>query len=309
MQRFNLDGRKKTWCRKIFSLLFISLLLFLSVEASQKDADFQLKGIIRGEVVDEEVNSPIQGALINIKTNSLSVLTDENGEFIITGLPVGIYTVEVSCSHYAPRTVTDIIVKSNRITFVSIKMNLDIDMNEHTEITVSAGYFEDIQKVPASLIIRGGSPAETGFIVNNIEIPNINHYPSYGLSSGALGLLNVDFIQDVKFYSGSFPVIYGDRLSAIMDVTLREGNRDELDFQLDISMVGLGAIAEGPVAQGKGAWLFSARKSYIDLLSGVFDVGVPPKWCDFQGKLDLDLSSRHKLSILGILGNDKSGWG
>jgi len=343
MQYIRWKRNKYNWVKVgiFWSIFFVPL---ISVSALAQGSDSQLTGILKGIVVDVEVKSPLQDAVVKIKEENYSVSTDENGEFIIAHLPVGIYTAEVYCPLYISRSVADIIVKSDRITFITIELKLDIEVEESQEITVTAGFFKDTQNEPASLnmysneeirraagsggdisrvvsglpsisrvndqknslIVRGGSPVENGFVVNNIEIPNINHYPSFGLSCGALGLLNVDFIQDVRFYSGGFPVQYGDRLSSVMDIILREGNREELDFQLDMSMVGVGAIGEGPV--GKGAWLFSARKSYIDLLSGVFDVGVPPNWSDFQGKIDLDLSSRHKLTFLGVLGNDKSGW-
>lgn len=82
------------------------------------------------------------------------------------------------------------------------------------------------------------SRAKKHWTVDGMPVPNINHFPEQGSSGGALGLLNVDFIEDVRFYTGGFSAAYGDRLSSVTDIALREGNRDEFDGQLDLSVIG-----------------------------------------------------------------------
>lgn len=297
-------------------------------------------GAIKGRIIDEELKSPIRDANIRIRGTALEAFSGEQGEFEILEVPVGSYVLEISGQFYAAAIKPDIIVKSQRITRVEAELKLDIDLQEHEEVTVTADYYGDshqetqsltsfsneeirraagsagdvsriVSGLPSiarvndqvnSLIVRGGSPVENAFFIDNIAIPNINHYPIQGSSGGALALLNVDFIRDVRFYSGGFSPQYGNRLSSVMDVSFREGNRDELDLQLDFSMAGFGALAEGPILDGNASWMISARRSYIDLLSGFFDVGVAPQYGDLQGKVNFDLSSRSKLSILGIWG-------
>ena len=68
----------------------------------------------------------------------------------------------------------------------------------------------------------------------------------------------------LDFYSGGFPAAYGDRLSSYIDISLREGNRDRFAGNLAMSLAGLGAILEGPIAGGRGSWLLSARRGYFD---------------------------------------------
>ncbi len=123
-----------------------------------------------------------------------------------------------------------------------------------------------VNDLTTNLVVRGGSPNETGYLIDNIEIPNINHYPTQGSSGGALALLNVDLIQDVEFSTGGLSAAYGDRLSGVLDVSLREGNRNEFDGQLDFNMSGAGAIFEGPLGSDRGSWLVSARRSFLDLM-------------------------------------------
>lgn len=111
--------------------------------------------------------------------------------------------------------------------------------------------------------------------------------------------------DDVDFYTGGFSSSYGDKLSSVMELSFREGNRDEFDSQLDLNFAGFGIAAEGPVNNGKGSWLFSARRSFLDLLvDAIGEVGAVPKYSDYQGKFVYDLSPNHKITVLEILGID-----
>ena len=75
------------------------------------------------------------------------------------------------------------------------------------------------------LVVRGGSPFENGFCVDNIPFPNVNHFPLEGASGGNIGILNVDFIDDLRLLVGGFGARYGSRLSSIVDIRYREGDR------------------------------------------------------------------------------------
>lgn len=350
-RRYNHKAGKKYFMKRNWRAVTIMIAIFILcpinifTHSKETPSDTSQKGTIKGRVMDEEVKSPIPLVRVQVVGTPFEVLTNENGSFTISDVPVGNFTLELSCHYYMTRLIPDVIVKSKRITHVQIELKLDNILHEKEEVTVSAGYFssdeqesssvtsftyEEIRRAAGSagdvsriisglpsiarvndmmnnLVVRGGSPAENAFYLDNIEIPNINHYPVLGSSSGAIGLLNVDFIQDVQFHSGGFSPVYGDRLSSVMDITFREGNRDEHDFQLDLSMMGLGLIAEGPLPKDKGSWMLSARRSYIDLLIKLMGSGVPVTWSDVQGKLSLDLSPSNRLAFLGIAGVDKSG--
>ncbi len=123
-----------------------------------------------------------------------------------------------------------------------------------------------------------------------------------------IGIVNVDFIQDVNFYTGGFSAAYGDRLSSIMDLTFREGNRDEFDGQLELNFAGSGIILEGPILKKQGSVFFSARRSFVDLLVDAVGTGVAPKFSDYQGKLVYDITQNNKMSVLNILGIDHIGF-
>jgi hypothetical protein len=303
----------------------------------------QKSGIIKGTVIDGETKSFLPNVQVRLMGTPVSTSTDAEGSFVISDVAVGSYSLEFFCRLYITQSHPDVIVKSNRITYVHIELYLD-HTAQNEEITVTASCFsnseqtlstaafsyEEIRRAAGSagdvsriisglpsiarvndmknsLVVRGGSPSENAFYVDNIELPNINHYPSQGCSTGVIGLLNVDFIRDVQFYSGGFSPQYGDRLSSVMNISFREGNREEQNYQFDLSMMGVGAVAEGPFPNKKGSWMLSARRSYIDLLIKLMGSGVPVTWSDYQGKLTYDISPTNKLTFLGILGIDKSG--
>ncbi|MCP4632042.1 MAG: TonB-dependent receptor [candidate division Zixibacteria bacterium] len=299
------------------------------------------KGTIKGRVFDRETKTPLLGATVLIVGTQNGDAADLEGYFEIEDVPVGNYSLRFSTVGYEPLQRTDVIVKSGRITFINA--GLKLTAVEFEGVKVTAGYFPDIDEQPTSsinfsseeirrapgsagdvsriiaglpsiakvndqlnsLIVRGGNPTENGFFIDNIEIPNINHYPIQGSSGGPIGLLNVDFIQDVDFSSGGFSAAYGDRLSSIMDLTFREGNRDEFDGQVELTFAGVGILAEGPLAKEKGSWMLSARKSYLDLLVDAIGTGVAPKYSDYQGKVVYDINSSNRLTVLGVAGIDQ----
>ncbi|MFC1526369.1 TonB-dependent receptor plug domain-containing protein, partial [Candidatus Latescibacterota bacterium] len=109
----------------------------------------------------------------------------------------------------------------------------------------------------------------------------------------------------VNFSAGGFTAAYGDRMSSVMDVDLREGNRDELDGQANLDMGGAGFVFEAPLAGGRGSWLVSARRSYLELIVDAIGTGAVPRYSDFQGKAVYDLAEAHQLSLLGLAGLDE----
>jgi len=301
----------------------------------------QPQGIIKGRVVDAETKAPLAGTNVMVVGTRTGDASDADGIFIIEDMPVGSYSVQFAYIGYELLIRPDVIVRPQRITTVDAE--LGPAAIPFQEVSVTAGYFsraqnqpgsvinfssEEIRRAPGSagdvsriisglpsiakvndqtnsLIVRGGSPVENAFFIDNIEVPNINHYPAQGSSGGPIGLVNVDFVRDVDFYAGGFSAAYGDRLSSVLDLAFREGNRDELDGQLDLHFAGFGTVLEGPIGGVRGSWLFSARRSFLDLLVDAIGTGVAPRYSDYQGKLVYDIGSRHKITVLGLLGLDE----
>ena len=303
-------------------------------------------GGVRGVLVDAETKQPLIGANILLQPSERGTITNEHGVFEFLNVPVGTYVLRFSYLGFETLFVSDVVVRVGRTANVTAELQPVILESEGIE--VSAGYFQrdDAQPVSVatfsaeevrrtagaggdisriinglpgmarvddmrnSLVVRGGSPMENGFFVDNIAIPNINHFPTQGSSGGPIGLINVDLIDDVSFSAGGFSAAYGDRLSSVMEIQLREGNRESSEYQFDLNFAGVGLVAEGGLAEEQGAWLISARRSYLDfLIDTVFkdEAGAAlPVYSDYQAKLTYDLNDRDKITFLDILGLDES---
>lgn len=298
-------------------------------------------GTLEGKVVDAATKLPLVGVNIILLTTTMGAISGPDGEYTIPNVPVGSYAVQFRIIGYAPVTKTDVIVRPQRITVVSAELSENVIESE--QVTVTAGYFhqsavqslnsvgfsrEEIRRAPGSggdvsriimslpslakvndqsnsLIVRGGSPLENAFYIDGIEIPNINHFPTQGANGGPIGMVNVDLIEEVTFHTGGFSPSYGDKLSSILDIRFREGNRREFDAQLDLNIAGFGGVAEGPIGEN-GSYLVSARRSYLEYAIKIFDVGTSavPSYGDLQGKIAYRLSPNHSLSVIGIYGDD-----
>ncbi len=314
--------------------------------AQASDGSPERVGTIRGRILDAETLLPLGGVEVQAQSahraNPSAVISGEDGWFTLSRVEVGTYTLSATHLGYATEYRPDVVVRSARITFVELSLRTaPIEMEG---ITVTGGFFkaareepstptsysgEEIRRAPGSagdvsrvfmtlpsvakvsdqsngLAVRGGNPSESGFYLDNIEIPNINHFPTHGSSSGPIGLLNTDLIQNATFHTGGFSSRFGDRLSSVMDISLREGNREEFDGQLDLNFAGFGAVVEGPMAGGDGSYLLSLRRSYLDLIVDAVgtDSDVVPEYSDATLKLSWDLNQQHKLVALGIMGLD-----
>ena len=134
------------------------------------------------------------------------------------------------------------------------------------------------------LAVRGGAPYENLFLVDNLEVPNINHFGAQGSTGGAVSILNIDLIREVTFSSGGYGAQYGDRTASVTGLTLREGNGERLAGSVNLSATGLWAIGEGPLGEN-GTFVASVRRSYLDLIFKLADFAFVPEYWDAQVKV------------------------
>ena len=302
-------------------------------------------GSIHGQVVDAATRRPLAAAAVVVLDRALATVTVDDGRFTLGGVPAGLHRVQVVLIGYQSAILHDVVVRPDRVTPLAVALD-EAAPTVREVVEVTADYFsaeeeaavgtvsfsvEEIRRAPGSagdvsrmlqvlpgvgmatdqrndLIVRGGSPGEHLTVVDNIEIPNINHFPTQGASGGVIGLLNSDLIADVSFSAGGFGVEHGDRLSSVMVVTQREGNRSEVDAEISTSMAGAGVLLEGPLARGRGSWALSARRSYLELIAGLVGAigtgGAVPRYGDFQGMATVDIAPTHRLQVLGLGGVD-----
>ncbi|MCF7859732.1 MAG: TonB-dependent receptor [Candidatus Cloacimonetes bacterium] len=298
-------------------------------------------GNLMGRVVDSASNYPLSNVNVIVKELETGVITNEKGQYHIYDIPVGSYTVSFQRIGFKPQLKTDVIIRSNRTTFSNgvlqrqsiqiegIKTKVDyFAKTEEAKTSVINFSNEEIRRAPGSagdvsrillslpsvakvndqsnnLIVRGGSPMENTFFIDNIEIPNINHFPKQGSSGGQIGILNVDFIEDVTFNTGGFSTLYGDKLSSIMEIKFRDGNPQEFDGQIDFNWIGFGGIFEGPINK-KSSGMLAVKRSYLKYLIEAVDIGTSsaPEYGDIQGKFTYEFNPFHKISALVVFADD-----
>jgi hypothetical protein len=295
------------------------------------------QAILSGSVVDEANNDPIPGAIIQIQGLEEITYTDINGEFSFQDLPVSLVNVTVETIGYNAKTQFEVqltLVKPAIINFklreatqkleeVEVSAQMQFTRNAQSPVSVQSigineiqrnpGGNQDISKVIQSLpgvggvggafrndlIIRGGGPNENRFYLDGIEIPAINHFASQGASGGPVGMINVNFIRDVDFYTSAFPAQRGNSLSSVMELNLKDGRTDKTGgiFQLGASEVGL--TLDGPINK-KTTYLASVRRSYLQFLFKVIGLPFLPTYNDYQFKIKHKFNRNNQLTILSL---------
>ncbi len=296
-------------------------------------------GAIRGAVVDAATGLPLGSSVVRIPSGNRQVVTDGQGRFAFPDVPVGAHTLSVERLGYETTAIVDVIVHSSRTTQVPVELNLRpvilggvtsrpeyFRRSDRDPVSVTTLSAEEVRRAPGlgidvsrtlgalpsmaqlgegrnDLLVRGGSSMENGFYIDNIPVPNINHFPSEGQTGGPIGMLNVSFIQDVRASVGGFSALHGDRLSSVIEIQYREGNREHFAREGQLGLAGMGLGAEGPLAGGRGSWMVSGHRSYLDLIVDALGSGVAPSYGDVQGKVVFDLGPRHSLRFLGLTGS------
>ena len=322
------------------SCAFLCLFLLAWTPALSGDDSYQADscGSIRGRVIDAVSGSPVAGARLEVEGSGLGTFADSFGRFMMAKVPAGNHVLTVRSVGFERGTISAVVFAGTTAAVTvalqpqPIKLGTTTVRGTHAapvpiapgalefsseELKHSAGPAGDINRIVGihpgvakvsdlqnSLIVRGGTPSENGFYVDGIEVPNTDHFPINGAAGGSISLLNLGYVENAVFFAGGFSAAYGDRPSSVTDVTFREGNRERFAFHCDLNLGGTGAGAEGPVARGRGAWLFSIRRSYVDLVADMIGEKYAPRYDDCQGKFVYDISPQHRISVLGLAGWD-----
>jgi hypothetical protein len=289
-----------------FSLLYSPLTLFFLLICAFATAQ---TSTISGKVTALPANEPVPFAPVFIQGTTTGAVTDVDGNFSITNLTPGLYNLECSAVGYKKAIVFEIEVTPDRPAVINFQ--LEEMVNEVGPVEISAtrsrtnedespisvrsigvneikrnpGGDRDISKVIRTLpgvaaipsfrndlIIRGGAANENRFYIDGIEIPNINHFATQGSNGGPRGLINVDLINEVEFYSGAFPAARGNALSSVMEFQFKDPKRDKWASNIIVGSSDIGITLEGPTSKNSGL-TFSARRSYLQFLFSA--LGLP----------------------------------
>ena len=290
---------------------------------------------ISGTVTSLPSNEPVPFAPVFIQGTTTGATTDIDGKFIISNLQPGLYNIECAAIGYKKAILFEVEATTDRPAVINFELEevieevgpVEIVATRRTnqdespvsvrtigvnEIKRNPGGDRDISKVIRTLpgvaaipsfrndlIIRGGAANENRFYIDGIEIPNINHFATQGSSGGPRGLINVDLVNDVEFFSGAFPAARGNALSSVMEFQFKDPNRAKFASNIIIGSSDIGITLEGPTSKNS-AIIFSARRSYLQFLFSALGLPFLPSYNDYNLKWKWDINSKNKLSVVSL---------
>lgn len=309
-----------------YTLSFIFALVAFAVSAQN--------AVIRGQVVDAKNNEPLPFANVMAQGTQFGTTTDIDGNFELR-VDAGLYNLEISFIGY--RTKLEPEIQASPASPAQITVKLDEDAQQLAEVEVVANPFEKDAESPVSvqnlgvneirrspggnqdisrviqnlpgvastvsfrndLIVRGGAPNENRFYLDGIEIPSINHFSTQGGGGGPVGIINVNFLEGVDFYTGAFPVNRGYALSSVMDLRFKDPRMGGWGFKGQIGASDIGLTAEGPLGDRTGM-ILSVRRSYLQFLFSLLELPFLPTYNDFTLKVKHKINDRSEITLLGI---------
>lgn len=323
--------------RIVFSWAVSSVLVVLSmIDGAAQSQSYS----VRGRVIDRLTREGIPyAAVIIVGVEGSGNVADSTGVFVLDGVKPGIS--QFSAIQLGYRTVVTPEYRITPYTpFIEIEMDQDPTViaassvrpspflrSVESPVSVRVISLGDIEKIPGSnkdiarivrsypgvsyspigyrndLIVRGGGPVENVFFIDGVEIPNINHFATQGASGGPVSILNSDLIREISFYTGSFPANRGGALISVMDISLREGNRDKQAFKAVIGASEAGVSASGHIGKNT-TYIASVRQSYLQLLFRLLGLPMLPNYIDGQFKIKTKFNTRNEITFIGLAGFD-----
>lgn len=292
------------------------------------------QGKITGKIFDAVSNEPVEFATILVLQTGDGTISEMDGSFLIDNVKPGVYDVQVSFLGYTDQTIFELEVTGTKPAVIEV--GLEENATTLDEVVVKASPFKKTKESPVSLrsigvteikrnpggnrdistvvqtlpgvtsspsfrndlIIRGGAPNENRFYLDDVEVPNINHFATQGASGGPVGLINVDFIREVDFYSGAFPANRGNALSSVFNFKQKDGRSDRIGTTATVGASDVGVSLEGPIGENI-TFLASARRSYLQLLFSALELPFLPTYNDFQTKIKYR-KGKNEVYFLGL---------
>ena len=325
--------------KHVIRILIVVALVALSAAGAVRAQDTTGVGALQG-VVRDAAGTAVPDVRVCALGTAQCATTDATGQFRLGGLRAGPYQLELLPPAGLPFTTAPLDVRAGLDGTVALTLPDNGQFQQAVTVTApafttpadvkssvflisprvvlkGAGALQDVSRYLQSLpgvvlgtddfrndiIVRGGSPLENLFIVDNVEIPNINSFATFASAGGTTSLLDAEMLQDVTFLSGGYPAPYVNRTSGVLQVTQREGSRESLRGQATLGFAGAGGIVEGPVGS-QGSWIVSARRSFLDLFTDDVGFGGVPVLYTLNAKAVYDLSPRDRVWAVNVSGWD-----
>lgn len=309
---------------------------------------FSQKATVKGFVYDEETAEPVIFTNVFLKGTTFGSSTDVDGIFTISQIPPGDYILSVILLGYDTLQTNISLAKGEIMTrklylrkaayeikgiYITADGQENITETRTSVVTINpkrisqiptAGGIPDLaqylQVLPGviftgdqggQLYIRGGSPVQNKVLLDGMIIYNPFH------SIGLFSVFDTDILRSADVYTGGFGAEYGGRISSIMDITTRDGNKKKYSGKIDVTTFGAKALVEGPLkkyeegSEGSSSFIFSAKKSYLQesskfLYSYIDTAGLPFNYTDLYGKISINSSNGSKFNVFGFNFSDNA---
>lgn len=311
----------------------LGLLVILAI--SVKGQNHAMNGTIKGRVFDASSNEPLPFTNLVVYGTTQGATADMDGNFTINNIHPGFIKIAATSVGFESFISEEIQVTNSKVVYIDIplvKANIQLE-----EIVVKASPFRKPEESPVSMrslgikelernpggnrdvskviqalpgvastvsfrndvIVRGGGPSENRFFLDGIEIPNLNHFATQGASGGPVGMINIDFVREIDFYSGAFPANRGNALSSVLEMKQIDGNPERIITKGAVGATDVSLALNGPLSE-KTTFLFSARRSYLKFLFDIIGLPFLPTYNDFQFKVKTKFDQKNELTVLGL---------
>lgn len=303
--------------------------------------------VLKGFTYDDSNGEVLPYCTIQLMGTSYGALSDSKGAFMINKIPKGTYAVKVSFLGY-----NDIIdtIKVRKDTVITKRYSLQPSSTtldavqiqgegqrkeQETRTSVISVTPKDMSKMPAiggqpdfaqylqvlpgvistgdqggQLYVRGGTPVQNMLLLDGVLIYNPFH------SIGIFSVFDMDIMSSADVYTGGFGAEFGGRISSVMDIQTRDGNKKRISGKVDVSNIQSQILLEGPLVKLKDnrktalSFILSGKGSYLEPASKFFypyvgKDGLPFSFWDLYGKLTLSTLNGTKLNVFGFNFNDK----
>jgi hypothetical protein len=302
---------------------------------------------IKGFVYEESTGEPMMFTNVYLRGTTYGGSTSENGFFNITRIPDGRYTLLITCVGYDTISENISLAKGQVINkkyylketsqkLESVTITADkIEARTETKTSVitvtpktitkipsiggQADFAQYLQVVPGviftgdqggQLYIRGGSPIQNKVLLDGMVVYNPFH------SIGLFSVFDTDIIRNADVYTGGFGAEYSGRISSIMDISTRDGNKKRISGKIGASVFGAKVMVEGPIVKAKtpesasASFIISAKNSYLEKTSRwlypyASESGLPFNFQDIYGKVSINAPNGSKVNLFGFSFNDQ----
>ncbi len=319
---------------KRFLLLILVLFCCVAISSAQS-------ALLKGFTYDDSNGETLPYCTILLQGTSYGALSDEKGAFVINKIPQGTYVVKVSYLGYTD--LYDTIEVHNatitkRYSLTPSSTTLDAVQivgegqrkEQETRTSVISVTPKDMGKMPAiggqpdfaqylqvlpgiistgdqggQLYVRGGTPVQNMLLLDGVLLYNPFH------SIGIFSVFDMDIMSSADIYTGGYGAEFGGRISSVMDIKTRDGNKKHISGKIDLSNILGQVMLEGPIVKLKNdrktslSFILSAKGSYLQQASKVFypyvgESGLPYNFLDLYGKVTLATQNGTKLNLFGF---------